>query len=671
MQGKSDRQPLKLTAADPINASRPMKTMNQQSNDVHNVAPETVISFLRKTLPFNELDHPTREALARHCIIDFFPKGTLIFRQGHTEVNYFYLIQKGGVKIYLKDEEGVVTLKDFRGEGEYFGALPIIQNTRANLNVETVEDTFCFLFDKQAFLQLIQSVPRVTHYFLRSMSEKLVNTAYAELREHKVSPRTESALFLFSAQVGETLKGKRLYTIARSDSVQNAAARMAECHIGSLLVEDDDKKIIGIITDKDLRTKVVAAGLSYQTQVGEIMASPVQTIPTQAVCFDAMLKMMRLCIHHLAVEKQNEIVGVVTTHDIMLLQGTSPLYLFREIVAQRTIAGLYPLAQKVPTVVRTLIEEGAKANNITRMITVLNDHILDRLLNLLLQELGPPPLPFCWLLMGSEGRREQTFKTDQDNALLYAQPENDAQAAAAASYFKALGEQAIEHLVNCGYPRCPGDIMSSNPKWRQPAALWQGYFDHWLLSPEPLEVMHSTIFFDFRAGYGDKQLAAALRQHLMAMVPKQGIFQLHLAKNALEARPPLSFFRNFIVEKDGEHKNSLDLKSKGLVPFVDFARLYALKHGIKETNTLGRLQLLAEGGHLSRDLYTETVEAYEFLMQLRLIHQLQMLEENQMPDNYINPADLSDLEKQTLKESFEVVRRLQSHIKQEYRLGEV
>ncbi|MEW6593788.1 MAG: putative nucleotidyltransferase substrate binding domain-containing protein [Thermodesulfobacteriota bacterium] len=644
--------------------------MSTMSN-VHSVAPQAVIDFLRNILPFNGLALPALQELARHSIIDFFPKGTLIFRQGQTPVDHLYLIQKGGVKIYLKDEEGTVTLKDFRGEGEYFGALAIIRNTKANLNVETVEDTFCFLFPKEAFLHLIHSAPAVTHYFLRSMSEKLVNTAYAELREHKVSPRTESALFLFSAQVGDTLQGKELHTIAAHDTVQNAAARMAEAHIGSLLVADDQQKIIGIITDKDLRTKVVAAGLDYQTPVTAIMASPVQTIPAHAVCFDAMLKMMRLRIHHLAVEQQEKIIGMVTTHDIMLVQGSSPLYLFREIVAQRTIAGLYPLAQKVPAVIRTLIEEGAKANNITRMITVLNDHILDRLLTMLIEELGPPPLPFCWLLMGSEGRREQTFKTDQDNALLYAQPENEEQATAAAAYFKEFGEKAIGHLVQCGYPPCPGEIMASNPKWRQPLSGWQNCFDRWIVTPEPQEVMHSTIFFDFRAGFGDTTLAAALRQHLVDQVPKHEIFLLHLAKNSLEARPPLSFFRNFIVEKDGEHKNSLDLKKKGLVPFVDFARLFALRHGIRESNTLGRLQLLAEGGHLSRELYTETMEAYEFLMQLRLVHQLQMLEENRTPDNYINPADLSDLEKQTLKESFEVVRRLQSHIKQEYRLGEV
>lgn len=638
-------------------------------NNASHLAPETVLDFLRQTMPFNELDDQTLRDLARHCVIDFVPKGTMIFHQDETEVEHFYLIQQGGVKLYLTDDQGEVSLKDFRGEGEYFGALPIIQNTRANLNVETVEDTFCFLFPKASFRQLLDSSPKVSHHFLRSLSEKLVNTAYAELRHHRIAPRTESTLFLFSSQVGDSVKGKPR-SIEATANVRQAAARMAELQIGSLLVTDRDENIIGIVTDKDLRTKVVATGLDYQTPVERIMAAPVQTIPAHAVCFDAMLRMMRRRIHHLAVEKKGEIIGMITTHDIMLLQGTSPLYLFREIVAQRTLEGLHPLARKVPSVIRGLIEEGAKANNITKMITVLNDHILERLLTLLIEELGPPPVPFCWLLMGSEGRSEQTFKTDQDNALLYARPESEEVAAQAQTYFQKLGEKAIANLVACGYPLCPGEMMASNPRWRQSLPAWRQTFDGWIHTPEPKEVMHSTIFFDFRGGYGELALAEELREHLVRQIPGRELFLYHLAQNAMEAKPPLSFFRNFIVEKNGEHRNTLDLKTKGLVPFVDFARLFALKHGIRESNTLNRLQLLHEGNHITTEMYNETIKAYEFLMQMRLIHQLHMMEAGEEPNNFINPANLSELEKQTLKESFEVVRRLQSHIRQEFRLSE-
>ena len=634
---------------------------------VHAVPPEIVLDFLQKSLPFNELDTRTLQKLAQQCIIEFYPKGTLIFQQEVTEVTYFYLIQKGGVKIYLKDNEGDITLKDFRGEGEYFGALPLIHGTTANLNIETVEDTFCFLFSKKAFQELLDAAPKVSQYFLRSMSEKLVKNAYAELRQHKVCAKTESSLYLFSVQLNDIIT-REAQTISGEDSVQNAAIHMAKMHIGSLLVESPGGEIIGIITDSDLRKKVVAAGLDYQTPIKNIMSSPVNSIESHAVCFDALLKMMHTQTHHLAVKKQQDTIGVITTHDLMVLQGHSPLYLFREIQSQRKIEGLYKMSPKVPLVVRTLIEEGAKANNITRMITIINDKILDKLLTLLIEELGQPPVPFCWLLMGSEGRKEQTFWTDQDNALVYQNPEDEKHRQTIESYFKEFGEKAIQHLVKCGFPACPGNIMASNPKLRKDMAGWIREFDHWMLSPDPEEILNSTIFFDFRAGFGDKDLAKNLRLRLCRIAPKQDIFLRELAKDCLTIRPPLSFFRNLIVEKNGDHKNTLNIKESGIAPVVDFARLMALKHGIRESNTLERLQLLADQSHISRELYTESTEAYEFLMQLRLVHQLHLLELDQTPNNYINPGDLSDLEKSTLKEAFEVIRRIQSTIQDEFRL---
>ncbi|MEW6428039.1 MAG: putative nucleotidyltransferase substrate binding domain-containing protein [Thermodesulfobacteriota bacterium] len=643
--------------------------MTQPSKNAHHAQPEMVRNFLAGFLPFKDLPAEEIDRIAKRTTIDFFPKGTLIFRQDQTDVSHLHIIQRGGVRIYIVDEDGEETLRDYRGEGEYFGALPIIQGGSANLNVETVEDTFCFLLEKSVLVELISHYPPVATYFLRSMTDKLVRTAYSELRKHKVQPKTESALYLFTARVEEIAKGK-LHTVAPGITVQEAARIMADHHIGSLLIRDAAGKIIGIVTDKDLRTGVVAKGLDYRTPVEKIMTFPVRSIPSHAICFDALLRMMSAKIHHLAVERQDEIVGMVTTHDIMLLQGTSPLYFFREIIAQQTIEGLYPISNKIPAVVRHLLEEGAKANNITRMITVLNDHILDRMLTLLIEKTGTPPLPFCWLLMGSEGRREQTFRTDQDNALIYRPTEDPELAREAEEYFREFTAKAIEHLVACGFPRCPGDIMASNPKWRQDAVAWRRYFRNWLLVPDPREVLHSTIFFDFRAGYGDTDLADELRTMLCKEAPKQEIYLYHLAKDCLTTRPPLSFFKNFIVEKDGEHKNTLDLKTRGLVPFVDFARLYALKYGIRETNTPARLLLLCEQGHMSCDLCAETNEAYEFLMQIRLVHQMRLIEEGRQPNNHLNPADLSDLEKQTLKEAFSVIRRLQSHIRQEFHLGD-
>jgi CBS domain-containing protein len=626
--------------------------MKKQPSEKQQIAPEMVLNFLENTLPFKELEDNTLRELSRQCIIDFFPKDTLIFQQDVTDVAYLYIIQQGGVRSFLKDGGGEVTLKDYRGEGEHFGALALIQDTKANLNIETVEDTFCFLFPKKAFLQLLKSEPKATNYFLRSLSEKLVKSAYKELRQHKVTARSDNAFYLFTTQVGDIKTAPQ--KITTTTSVQEAAAAMSRFGIGSLLVEEN-YKVIGIVTDKDLRTKVVARGMDYNTPVRDIMATPVQTIPGNAFCFDALLTMMKKRIHHLAVESQGVINGIVTTHDLMVVQGTSPLYLFKEISGVRSIEGLYPMSKKIPMVVRSLIEDGAKGGNITRMITIINDHIVEKLLTMLLAKHGTPPMPFCWMLMGSEGRQEQTFLTDQDNALLYLASDDKDIQQKSAEYFSAFSEDAINHLEKCGFPRC----------------TWQRTFDRWIRVPDPKEVLNSTIFFDFRAGFGDKQLAENLRDHLAQVIPKNELFLYHLAKDCLNVRPPLSFFRNFIVEKNGEHKNSLNLKYNGLTPFVDFARVLALKNGLKESNTLGRFQLLRDLQLLSPEFYAEIIAAYEFIMQLRLIHQLHQTENNEPLDNYLNPARLSDLEKQTLKEAFEVIRRMQTYIKQEFRLGEV
>ncbi|MFH1113008.1 MAG: DUF294 nucleotidyltransferase-like domain-containing protein [Pseudomonadota bacterium] len=640
------------------------------NNEIHSVDPESVIQFLRKVLPFKDLDEDVLRDLSANCKQDFFPKGTLVLQQDVSEVSGLYLINRGGVKVYLTDDTMEVTLKDFRGEGGYFGALGMIRGSRSNLNVETVEDTFCYLLEKDAFLDLVRNSPRVAQYYLQRFSEDVVCTAYSELRSRKARSRPQDAFYLFSVEVADVIR-RPLQTIPGSETIQKAASAMSEQRIGSLLVRDCSDTIVGIVTDKDIRSKVVAKGLDYLAPVEIIMTAPVHTIVSHAVCFDALLQMMNLKVHHLAVERQKDIIGVVTAHDIMVHQGTSPLYLFREIVAQKKIEGLYSLSQKVPTIVGTLIEEGAKANNITRMISVLNDHIVERMLTLLYEEMGPAPQPFCWLMMGSEGRREQTFKTDQDNALIYETPPEDWEAVKTAKlYFRRFGNRAIQHLEACGYPLCKGEMMASNPRWRKPYSIWQGYFDRWMGSPEPNEVMHATVFFDFRPGFGDVRLGERLRRHLSGTAPRKGIFLMHLAKDCLQNRPPLSFFRNFIVEKDGAHKNQLDMKTRGLTPFVDFARLLALRHGISETNTLARLKALVEGNHIPKDLYSETSEAYEFQMQLRLVHQMRMLEAGLTPNNFVDPADLSDLEKQTLKEAFAVIGRVQAYIKAEFKVGE-
>ncbi len=627
----------------------------------YSVAPRMLLEFLGRTLPFSDLDTRELENLSRHCLINFFPKGSILFHQDITEVTHLCMIQKGGVKVYFQADNTVATLRDYGGEGAAIGALSIVRGDRADLTVEAVEDTFCFMIEKRAFLDLVKRNPRVAQFYLQGLSEDFIYDAYRELRSEKVRARKEEALYLFNTKIQALIKSPP-EIISITATIRKAAEVMASRGIGSVLVENPAGGIAGIVTDDDLR-KVVAWGLDYELPVDRIMASPVRTISAQRICFDALLRIIRDRHDHLVIEHRKQILGVVTAHDIIAYQGALPLYLFREIAAERDVESLYALSEKVPVGVRTLIEEGAKGGNISRVITLLNDCIVDRILDLLIDQLGPPPVPFCWLTLGSDGRKEQAFRTDQDNALVYRDPEDSNQRQEADDYFRTFGHLATEHLVACGYPRCKNDYMASNPKWCQPYSVWVKYFDDWMASPDPTEVALAAIFFDFRSVYGDADLGSSLRRRVTDRAQRHHAFLTHLAADCLLNWPPLSFFRNFIVEKDGEHKNRLDLKTRVLTPFVNFARLMALRYGIEETNTLDRLRIMAEKDRIPEEFYADAREAYEFQIQLSLVHQLEMVEAGLIPDSFIDPAELSDLERKTLKEAFSVIDRMLAHIK--------
>ncbi len=629
---------------------------------------EVIRAFLESTPPFNELDPISLDGVTARCEVERAAMGTVLLTRGRSEVTHFRLLYEGRVKVFLKDDRGEASFEEIRGPGEAIGYLAILRASLSNLDVQIMEDSTFITLTRDDFLRLVRANLTFSNHYLKALSDGYVRKALDQMERPRRSTGTEGSLYLFSAQVGDIVR-RRPVIIPASETIQTAARLMSERRVGCLLIADPAEKVIGIITDRDLRTKVVAEGLNYLAPVSSIMTSPVATIPTHMVCFDALLEMMKRRVHHLGLEKRGEIVGVLSGHDLMVVQGSSPLILVRDIRAQQNIEGLYDIALQSPRVVRSLILEGAKARHVTRMITLINDYILDRLLTLLEETLGTPPVPFCWLLMGSEGRREQTFRTDQDNGLIYRDPESEAERRAAVEYFEIFAQEAVSDLVACGVPRCKGGVMASNPKWCQPYSVWQKYFDHWIRNPEPQEVLNATIFFDFRPGYGNLELGRQLRDHLMREVQGQEVFLRFLARDLVNSPPALTFFRQFNLEKNSQHKNKLDIKTKGIMPFVDFGRILSLGAGIGETNTLERFQLLGEAGQISEELQMQASQAYEFQMHLRLLHQQAMDEEALEPDNFIDPAELSDLDRRTLKDSLGVLNDIKAHIKDVFRLG--
>ena len=441
---------------------------------------------------------------------------------------------------------------------------------------------------------------------------------------------------------------------------------MTRENISSLFINSEKGHCVGVVTERDLARRVIAKGFDTSRPVADIMSTPVRTIPEYAQVFDALMAMMENDIRHLAItDVDDNVVGILTNRDLLTAQGHAPLFLIRAITGASTIEEVVIEHQRLPQLIRTLVSGGAKADNLTHLITTVSDAILKKVMGFTIDRMGPPPAKFAFMIMGSEGRGEQTLKTDQDNAIVFEDvPENRMKAVR--DYFLKFGETANDLLNQAGYAFCEGGVMAKNPKLCQPLAVWKTRFCDWIHAAEAQDLLHASIFFDFRLGYGDGSLISSLRQHLFDSLEGWAGFFWHLSENALHFKPPIGFFRNFVVESKGEHRDKFDIKA-AMTPIVDFARIYALRHKVEETNTLKRLSHLRLKDVISQQQYEELEKAYSFLMQLRLVRQVTaIIEERHKPDNYINPKSLTRIEQRTLKEIFARIENFQKKLEVDF-----
>lgn len=631
---------------------------------------EEVIDFLKKVPPFQFLDNDTLKDIASAVKMELHPNGSIILQQDGPPSEHLRIIKKGGVKVFMSTAEGDEVVIDYRGEGESFGLLSLVGGDKSRANVVATEDTICYLIDKPTIFKLIDTNAAFTEFFLKSFFNKFIDRTYAEMREKSLLYSGGDKI-LFTTPLGELIT-KDVITASQEITIREAADIMCRNKISSLvLVDPVDNVPVGIVTDRDLRDKVVAKGRSVDDNVSSIMSISLIKSEASDYCFEALLKMIHYNIHHLLVVDKGKLKGIITNHDLMMLQGISPLSIVREIDGQQSIEGLIPASKKVNRIIDLLMREGAKASNIIRIITEINDRLLRKILELTEARLGPPPLSYCWIVFGSEGRKEQTFKTDQDNAIIYDDPKTDEQAERARIYFSNFALYMRDALIKCGFPACPADYMASNPKWCQPLKVWKDYFSKWIKQPTPEAVLSSLIFFDFRPVSGNVTLAQKLRSYLMHTIKNQNIFFASMAGVILKNRPPLGFFGTFVVEKKGDHKNTLNIKENGIGIIVDAARLFSLEKGVSSTSTIERLRELKDRHPVIKEYGDELEQAFEFLMLLRLRHQYEQIHSNVEPDNFINPDNLTSLERNTLKESFKLLSRIHDSVAEQYRPGMV
>jgi len=627
------------------------------------VAEKVVFDFLRQVPPFRFLDDVILHEVVAQAEIQYFPAGTQILRQAGPTPGFLYVIERGEVKKSLRAEADTEAVVEVVGSGDLFGVLSTLEGSASRMHVVALEDTVCYAIPQPVVRALMEAHPTFAEYLLHFSIHRYLDWSLDEIRRGAMLGDASGRL-MFMGHVGD-LARKPVVTCQQEASIQEVARLMTAHRVSSVVVVDGAGKAVGIVTDWDLRERVVAVARDVREPVVAVMSAPVVTVSASAPVYEALHAMIARNIHHLVVTEGERPIGMVTSHDLIVLQGTSALSIVREIERQRDLAGLRQVLERAQEIIPFLLRQGVRAGHLGWIMADINDRFVARVLALTEATMGAPPVPYSWLVLGSEGRREQTFKTDQDNAIIYVDPDPE-EAAAVREYFLAFGRRVVSSLVTVGFPPCPARYTADNPRWVQPLSGWLEQFRRWIMTRDADEVANFLIFFDFRGIHGDSALAARLWADIMAEVRKQPWFLNRLAHLSTAIEPPLGFLGRFVVERDGEHKGELDLKTRGTVPVVDLARFFALRYGMTETNTLGRLDLVRQTDGLPDGMVQELIQAFEFMLDLRIRHQWEAIRAGRSPSNYINPRDLSVLDRRLLKEAFRAVARAQAAVRQKY-----
>lgn len=440
-----------------------------------------------------------------------------------------------------------------------------------------------------------------------------------------------------------------------STPIALACRFMVHAGASAILVEDEQGgRPLGIVTDNDIRERVIAKDLDTQKPVSSIMSAPLIGISTDALVFEGIVKMLENNVDHLLLrDTKGDYMKVISAKNLLKNQQYILTKLISDIEKVESPLQLSALKDRLPTLVQRLFESAPDTRNLTRIISAVAEAVMKKCVSLAIKELGEPPCGFAFMAMGSVGREEQTLVTDQDNAIIFEQGSAELSKERAA-YFLEMGEKVCNWLDDAGYALCIGDIMAKNPKWCQPIDVWKDYFNTWVSALEPTDLLDSKIFFDFRWVYGDVQLVDTLRDYLHELTANKPIFLYHLAQNCLQSKPPLNMFKNIVVESSGEHREKFSIK-RAMTPLVDYTRIYALRYGIRQTNTFSRINQLHARGHLSVEERQELIMVYKYLLELRFKHQIHALADGKKPDNHINPKRVTAMEQVLLREALSQV----------------
>jgi CBS domain-containing protein len=615
-----------------------------------------ILDFLRGLPALRGLPEDALRRTAAAVDVRYVPAGQRILEFGEPAQSWFVL-RSGAVEVYRRDG----SLYNRLTAGGHFGEFGLLRHRTVRFPVVALEDSLLYLVPEPVFTELFEAHP--------DFADQVEVEDHGRLRQAVDRPDGASEVM---ADAVETLVGRPPVTIDHAATAREAAARMTEEGVSSVLVTEaapgpgSAPRLAGILTDRDLRSRLVAPGLPLDTPVHRLMTASPVSVPHEHRVSDAWQLMLRHNVHHLPVLRQGEPIGVVALSDLVRHESHDSVYLVDRILRGKSVDELAALVGDVRACFRQMAQAGTHARLVGGAMSAIGRSFKQRLLELAEAELGPPPVAYCFLALGSMARQEQLIVTDQDNALVLDDAFDRARHDA---YFLALATRVSDGLDRCGYPYCSGGVMATNEAWRQPLRVWQDTFARWIGQPTPQGLLDSSIFFDLDAVWGQTGWIERLRDQIARQAKASPRFLASMARNALLRTPPLGFFKGFVMESDGRHANTINLKRRGTAPLVDLIRVHALAVGSRARNSFNRLKDISDAGILPPGRGRDLGDALAFISSVRIRHLADDLAGGREPVNSIEPDTLSDFDRRNLRDAFQVLEGAQQFLKFRYQPG--
>ena len=630
---------------------------------------QRVSDFLKDFPPFNLLKEKHLLEIATDVNIIYLEKGDVLYKKDDAYHEYFYVVRNGAISLYHERSDGTKVMVNINDGGDIFGVRPLITKENYRLTAIANEESIVYGISIESFQEVIKNNVKVYKYLITSFASNAYDPYTSEENTKIfVDYLPDNTQDLVAFQTANYTKNP--ICCNANTTLKDAAIKMSTHKIGCIVVLDTNKCPIGIITNSDIKNKIATGLFPISTKVTHIMSSPVITEKMDLTVADGQLKMIKHGIGHLCITEDgtpnSKLVGVLTHHDVIVSLGNNPTVILKEIKRATRTKTLRTARRKANGLLESYLEQNIPLTHIINIVSQINDAVTMQAIEIALAKMPtPPPVSFSWLALGSQGRKEQLLFSDQDNALVFDDvPKKDYEATQ--NYFLELSKSVTKSLNKIGFEYCEADMMASNAEWCKSISKWKAQFKDWILNPDEKAILLSSIFFDYSHVYGNANLEKELTDTIYKTLSKTSLFFKYLGRDALKSPSPLGFFKQFLVEQDGEQKDLFNIKSRALMPLIDAARLLVLSKNVRGVNnTYERFEKMAELEPNNKELFESCAYAFKALLKFKTKQGLLHNDSGKL----IDLEALTKEEKLKLKRCFKPLLDIQESLKLRFDLA--